>query len=113
MYENNLMIVNHFVINHNKSIKMYYIYTLVIFVIGITVIIIGQLNNDTIIKTLANIGGSFISSLSGLSIKELISKKERIGFCESMKLAIEINRGNEAEQEGMRKILHEMIIKNL
>ena len=87
--------INNVIDTQRSAIKYYIIFGTCIFTIGLIVIIISFiLPKETIaegIKTLLGIGGGFVSSISGLQIKEIIQRKEKIGVYKLMKNQLSSN----------------------
>ncbi len=81
--------INNLIESQRSAIRYYLTFAIGIFSVGIAVIIISfVLPREAIaegIKTLLSIGGGFVSSLSGLQIKEIIQRKEKIGVYKLMK----------------------------
>ena len=113
MYQNNLTILNELIKSQQKSFRQYLVYTFCILALGFIILIIAQLIAEGTSKTIATSGGTFITSLSGFSLKEYFNKKGNIKTYDMIKLNIELNKENENEQLSIKNLLQNIIIKNL
>lgn len=79
--------------NHRCAIRYYLLFAIGIFALGVAVIITAFLWPEIIIeegfKTLLTIGGGFVSSLSALQLKEILSRKEKVGVLEKVKMRMQ------------------------
>jgi hypothetical protein len=82
--------------SQRRAIRYYTIFAGVIFslglvVIGIAYIIVGSILPD-VFKNLIGLGGGFVSSLSSLPIKEILSRKERVDVFVLLKSILHENK---------------------
>ena len=105
--------INQFIENQRKAIKLYLIFACSFLFIGIAIIFTTFFfSNNTInesIKAIVSIGGGFISSVSAFPIKEVISRKEKIGiFLTIKKLQL---KADELEEKKIDKLIWKTIEK--
>lgn len=90
--------VEQLIITQRDAIKYYLIFASVIIVTGIIIIVLGfVLPKDTIvegIKALFTLGGTLVASLSAFPLKEIITRKEKIGLFSIIKKQLEEKVGN-------------------
>ncbi len=114
MYQNNLTILNELIKTQQNSFKQFIAYTICILIVGFSILIISQtIISGSTARTIAASGGTFITSLSGFSLKEFFNKKGNIKTYNTLRLNIEINKDNEKEQQDIKSLLQTIIIKNL
>jgi cytochrome c biogenesis protein CcdA len=111
MYQNNLLLIDQLIRNQSKSYRMYVTYTVFIIVLGLLIIFVGQLTENY--KTIGSAAGTFITSLSGFSFKEFVTKRESLNICETLKSNIEFNRDNDPEQSHIRSLIQGVLVKNI
>lgn len=111
-YENNLKLVRDLLEIQHKYFKNYIKFSVLILVLGLTLICIGNIMTEGMVNTIINYGGGFVTSLSGFSLKELFSKKECINNYLLMKENIELQNDNELEQSKINDFLYQLLLKN-
>ena len=113
MYDINLKILDDLIKLQKSSLKLYFYYTLAIVILGIFLVTIGQLlfSNSTI-KTIISSGGTIITSFSGLSFKEFLTKKEKINLYRTFKNNVELYKENTKKQEQFETTLQNYLFKN-
>lgn len=100
----------------NGSIKFYFFFSSILFILGIVILSIGFLFEDDKFSIAMNIGGGFISSLSGLPIREIILKRERVSVFKIIMLKIEqLTQGNLniAEAKKVDELIWQIIEKRV
>ena len=110
--------INNLINSQQSAIKYYIIFAIGIFTIGIAVLIISLVLPPNVlgegIKTLLSIGGGFVSSISGLQIKEIIQRKEKIGVYNLMKKQLAANFDKNANTDSEETIrLKEILWKSI
>lgn len=94
--------------SQKSAIKLYTFFALGIFLFGICLLVFANTVAQTdIIKTIINIGGAFVSTLSGFPIKEIITRKDKISTYNILKRHVILisEKGNEIEEEEKKKIM--------
>lgn len=112
MYQNNLILIEQLIANQSKSYKLYIVYTCFIIALGLMIVIFGQFA-DSRYTTIASTAGTFITSLSGFSFKEFVTKKESMNICRTIKMNIEFNKDNDQEQGQIRSMIQGVLVKNI
>ena len=114
MYDINIKTLEQLIKLQKSSLKLYVYYTVAIIVIGLFTIICGQLffAENSPIKTIISSGGTIITSFSGLSFKEFLTKKESINLYNTFKTNIEIYKDNEEKQRQFEITLQNYLFKN-
>ena len=110
--------IENLISGQKSAIKLYSIFAVGIFLFGISLLFFANTipQNDTI-KTIINIGGAFVSTLSGFPIKEIINRKDKISSYNILKRYIIViaEKGNEIEDDEKKQIMDlimEIIKKN-
>ena len=84
--------------NQYRAIRFYFFFAVGLVTLGIALIIVAFSSSKQLIpealKFMVGVGGGFASSLSAFPIKELLSRKEKVGIFETIKAHIA-----ESEQE--------------
>ena len=94
--------------SQKSAIRLYLIFTVVIICVGLVLFIIANnLNISDTTKTIINIGGGFISTLSGFPIKEIVNRKEKINTYHILKRHVILiaERGEEINDQEKKQIL--------
>lgn len=94
--------------SQKSAIKLYSFFALGIFLFGIFLLVFANTMAQTdIIKTIINIGGAFVSTLSGFPIKEIITRRDKISTYNILKRHIILisERGDEFDGDEKAKIL--------
>lgn len=113
MYETNLRMIGILLETQQKSMRYYVLYAIIPVLIGITLLILGQtLAKEGVLQTIASVGGTFIASIGGFSLKEFLGKRDSIRILTKLKLTIEINRENSQEQENYHTMIQSMVLKS-
>ncbi len=113
MYQNNIKILDYYIESQRKSFRLYIFYTLALLMLAWLLLLIGQVFGTEIVKTITGCGSGFLTSLCGFSLKEYMLKKDSIGVCKMLKLNVEMNKDDEFEQSNLKKLLQNMITKNI
>lgn len=113
MYKENLLILDHLINAQKKSFKAYIVYSIVFLLIGICVLFFGISSVDETIKSLTGFGGSFISSLSGFSLKEYSSIKDNISSYALLKINVELHKDDTDEQMKIKYLIQNVLIKKV
>ena len=109
LYEHNRMLVDQLIKTQKKSLSSYVIYTFVVLIFGAFLYMSGRLISNESLLNAINITSSFVSSLSGLSIKEIIDKKRTLELVQGIKSTVDRNQDNQPEQEVIRTTLQTLI----
>jgi hypothetical protein len=91
-----------------NAIKLYFVFALIILGVGLLMLFFA--NNLSIpdsTKTIVNIGGGFVSTLSGFPIKEIINRREKIVTYGILKRHVILiaEKGDEIEKKEKEEIL--------
>jgi hypothetical protein len=104
--------------NQKSAIRLYTLLAFGIVIFGFSLLIFGNIffENDSV-KTIINIGGAFISTLTGFPVKEIVARKDRINTYDILKRHLKIINeiGDEIEDQEKQKIIDlilEIIKKN-
>ena len=109
LYEHNRILVDQLIEMQKKSLSSYIIYTLVILLLGAFLNLGGRTIANESLLNVINITSLFVSSLSGLSIKEMIDKKRTLDLVEGIRSNVEKNQANQSEQEVMKVTLQTLM----
>ncbi|MGV8878278.1 MAG: hypothetical protein ACOH2A_04525 [Sphingobacteriaceae bacterium] len=108
--------IDSFIVTQNSSIKLYISFTLGLVIAGILILLLGSnKSSENVVKISMQLGGGFIAALSGLPIKEVISKKEKIAaFVKLKELIRRIKTANEPaeEKDKYTDLVFEILKKN-
>lgn len=108
--------IDSFIVTQNSSIKLYIGFTAGLVIAGILILLLGSgKTSENVVKISMQLGGGFIAALSGLPIKEIISKKERIAaFVKLKELIQRIKTSDELpeEKEKYTDLVFEILKKN-
>jgi hypothetical protein len=99
--------------SQRAAIKLYFFFALVIFSIGIALLVFANsMAVSETTKTIINIGGAFISTLSGFPIKEVVNRKEKINTYHILKRHVIViaEKGDEISEQDRKEIL-DLIMK--
>lgn len=113
MYEENVKMIDYLITLQKKSLRAYIIYTIGIIGLGLLIILLGYLfNTDSAIKNFITSGGTLVTSFSGFSLKEFISKKEAISLYSTFKVSMDIYKENTEKQQQFSNIIQGYVFKN-
>jgi hypothetical protein len=108
--------VDRMIQNQHSAIRGYLLFALVIVSSGIVFLIVGPMFAPEAAKVVFQVGGGFVAALGTVPIKELISRKEKLGIFETIKgrlQACQSNQGGIDEQERKRidDLVWQVIVK--
>lgn len=109
MYEHNRMMVDQLIDIQRKSLVSYVIYTIVILLMALILYLGGRVFSNPSVLNAIDITSTFVSSLSGLSIKEIIDKKRCLDLVKNIKSSVDNNQNNPSQQEMMRMTLQTLM----
>lgn len=103
-------LIEHLILKSEHAKKIYLIYSLVLFFVGVAIILFSLLliNGDSI-KNALYISGAFVSTLGFFPIKEYFSKKANISLLNFLLFKLRTNEHALTEQEV--KIIEEFVLK--
>lgn len=106
--------LNKLIANHLRAIRFYVSFAVGLVTLGVVVFVWASFAQgsaqDNTIENLIRLGGGFISSLSALQIKEIITRKERAEMCGVLKTQlIEIQTTLEPEDAEEIKRIRDQI----
>lgn len=108
--------VDRMIQNQHSAIRGYLLFALVIVSSGIVLLIVGPMFDTEAAKVVFQAGGGFVAALGTVPIKELISRKEKLGIFETIRgrlQACQSNQGGIDEQERKRidDLVWQVIVK--
>jgi hypothetical protein len=109
LYEHNKLLADQLLKTQRKSLQSYIAYTLIILFLASLLYVCGQLISNKEILFAINVTSTFVSSLSGLSIKEIIDKKRTLELVQSIKFNVEKNQSDTTEQEIIKTTLQTLM----
>ncbi len=109
LYEHNRILVDKLIETQKKSLFSYIIYTFIVLMLGALLYISGRVISNESLLNAINITSTFVSSLSGLSIKEILDKKRTLELVKGIKSTVDKNHNNQPEQEVMRMTLQTLM----
>lgn len=91
------------ILNQRRAVRYYLIFAASMVILGFLIILgtflwSAMLQTD-ILKALLGLGGAFISTLSAIPIKELLSRKEKIGIFQALRPHLGILDSLEASEK--------------
>jgi hypothetical protein len=100
-----------------SAVKLYLIFGVAVFAAGILLLVFAsQLATSETVKTIFNLGGVFISTLSSFPIKEVINRKDKINTYHILKRHVIFiaEKGDEVDAEEKKRIVDLIleVIKN-
>lgn len=113
MYETNLRMIGILLETQRKSMRLYIFYAIIPVVIGITVLVLGQtFAHAGVLQTITSVGGTFIASIGGFSLKEFLGKRDSIMILMKLQNTVEFNKDSHAEQENYHTLIQNMVLKS-
>ena len=82
-------LVDRMIQNQQSAIRSYGMFAGFIVVIGVLMLIFGPAFAPEVNKIVMELGGGFVGTLSALPIKEVISRREKIGIFQGIKLRMQ------------------------
>ena len=101
--------IDNLILIQKSAIRLHIWFALGIFAFGIILFILGNvIMTNEVVKSIINIGGAFISTLSSFPIREIINRKDKIGIFIILKNQLNnINKyKNDVKQDQKQKIVN-------
>jgi hypothetical protein len=99
--------------NQRRAIKFYSFFATSLFVLGVVIILVSlKLHFDQAVKqlnTIIGVGGGFVSSLSALPVKEILSRREKLDLFKAFQL--ELRNAHEPDISRIREMVWKAVEK--
>jgi hypothetical protein len=106
--------LKHIIKDQHQGLRFYVMFAAGLVFVGITVILISSLSSDRLIpealKAIIGIGGGFVSSLSAFPIKEMRTRKEKLGMLKLIEIDLHsLEQQGELADLEKRKRIYDLI----
>ena|SRR6266516_4906139 len=106
--------VNRMIENQHRAIRYYLLFASGLVTLGILVLVFGSRASGWLTteagKAAVQIGGVFVSTLSAIPVKELITRKEKLGIFEIIKTRLQTGRASQDDiDEPERKRIEDLL----
>jgi len=109
LYEYNRALLEQLIRIQKRSLNSYLLYTFLIFLLGAFVFVIGRIISSESISNAIDITSSFVTSLSGFSIKEIIDKRKYLELVKDIRSTIQMCPQDGQEQEKWNHVIQTLI----
>ena len=114
-------LLDQLIVDQRRAIRYYALFVFGLVGLGLAVVLATSLSplwlkQPDIPKAILEIGGGFISTLSALPLKEILTRKERVGIFETVKIRVQALRGSQnpadaLERERTQELLRQIVEK--
>jgi hypothetical protein len=114
--------IDQMIANQNRAIKYYTVSTAILVFLGILIVAAALWSSARLVpdafKGLLGLGGAFVSTLSAFPLKEILSRKERIGAFRVLKVrlgrpVVKDDARDDAERKRVEDMLWKVVEKTL
>lgn len=110
------LFVEQMIANQQRAIRYYFLTTTCLVILGLIIVAISFLSSAKLVpddfKGLLGLGGAFVSTLSAFPVKEMLSRKEKVGIYKTLELQVAGSKHKHtAGDEAQRKRAEELIWK--